>query len=104
MRQRLHILEPLRSVKRILVVLFLIHGACYLSHATNDAAPDAGSDAVDCTGMDARGLPSCTVGVETYFWWDGGTCVASVCVCSGTDCVRTFSSRAECEAAFSRCR
>jgi hypothetical protein len=88
-----------------LLVLFVGAG-CYLHHEPRSEV-DAGVILEEprprCDAMDVRTPPNCTVGVPTYWWWDGAGCVASICACGGDDCARTFGTAGACEAAFSRC-
>lgn len=87
-----------------LVLLPALFSGCYLSHEREDAADAAPIDAPRvCPSMDVRTPPTCTIGVEAYWWWDGRACVGSPCACTGTDCGAVMRSESACERRFAAC-
>jgi hypothetical protein len=97
-------LGAMRVLALAVAALPLVLAGCYLSHEleeTRDAAPIDAPRV--CPPMDVRSHPSCTVGVDAYWWWDGRACVGSPCACSGSDCDAVLRSESACERIFAGC-
>jgi hypothetical protein len=95
----------LRVVRAIVLMAAATLSGCYLSHEVHDPVDAAPADAPRvCPAMDVRTLPSCTTGVDPYWYWDAGECVGSVCACAGSDCGSVLGSQSACQRAFADCR
>jgi len=101
-----------RAIPRIQILALAVFATgCYLSHgieSERERTPDAAASldspvGITCDPMGVRTVPTCTVGVPGYWWWDGDNCRTSACGCGGRDCGDTFSTEAECIDAFDGC-